>query len=79
MIQDIHSSLKDWMHMCGYPAAIEEGSEPEEEQWPRPHRWEPYEEALRAACQEALDTSEALQSDIERLSWRTRGRSQTHS
>ena len=65
MIQDICSSLKDQMQQHGYPAATREGSEPEEEWWPRPHRQELYEEALRAACQRALDTAEALQGDIE--------------
>ena len=78
-IQDIHSSLKDQMHRCGYPAATREGLELEEEWWPRPNRWEPYKEALRVAHQRALDTTEALQGDIERLSWRTRGKSWTHS
>ena len=62
-----------------YPATTEEDSELWGEQWPRPNRQEPYEEALRAAHQRALDTTEALQGDIERLSWRTRGRLQTHS
>ena len=78
-IQDIHSSLKDWMHMCGYPATTGEGSESEEEQQPRPNRQEPYEEALKMACQRALYTAKALQGDIERLSRRTRGRSWTPS
>ena len=41
-IQDICSSLKDQMHMCGYPATTGEGSEPEEEWWPTPNRKEPY-------------------------------------
>ena len=75
MIQDINSSLKDRMHMHGYPAATREGSELEEEWQPRLHRQQLYKEALRMACQRALDTTEALQGDIERLSWRTRGRS----
>ena len=75
MIQDIHSSLKDQAHRCGYPATTTEGAEQEEEQQPRLSRQELYEEALRVACQRALDTAEALQSDIERLSWRSRGRS----
>ena len=75
MIQDICSSLKDQMHMHGYPATTGEGPESEEEQQPRLNRWEPYEEALRAAHKRALDTAKALQGDIERLSQRTRGRS----
>ena len=68
MIQDIHSSLKDWIHRHEYPAATGEGSKPEEEWWPRPNRQELYEEALRVACQRALDTAKALQDDIEGLS-----------
>ena len=78
-IWDILSSLKDWLHRCRYPAAAGEDPEPQEGWWSRPNRWEPYEEALRAACQRALDTAEALQGDIERLSWRARDRSWTHS
>ena len=69
MIQDIHSSLKDQMHRHGCPTTTAEGMEQEEEQQPRLSGWEPYEEALRVACQRALDTAEALQSDIERLIW----------
>ena len=65
--------------MHGYPATTREGLEPEEEQQPRLNRQEPYEEALRAVCQRALDTAKALQGDIGRLSQRTRGGSQTHS
>ena len=63
------------MHRCGYPTTTAMGVEQEEEQQPRSNRQEPYEEALRVACQKALDTAKALQSDIERLSWRNRGRS----
>ena len=37
----------------------------EEEQQPRSRRQEPYEEALRAVHQRALDTAKALQGDIE--------------
>ena len=62
------------MHRHGYPTTTAKGVEQEEEQWPRLSRWEPYEEALRAACQRVLETAEALQGDIERLSWRSRGR-----
>ena len=79
MIWDICSSLKDRMHRHGYPTTTVEDMEQEEEQQPRPSRWELHEEALRAAHQRVLDTAEALQSDIERLSWRSRGRSQTRS
>ena len=83
MIWDICSSLKDWMHRHGYFTTTTESMEQEEEQQPRLHRWEPYEEALRVAHQKVLDTTEALQNDIERLSRINRGRSwtcsQTHS
>ena len=75
MLQDIHSSLKDQMHRHGYPTTTAEGMEQEEEQWPRESRWEPYGEALRAAHQRTLETAKALQGDIEKLSWRSRGRS----
>ena len=78
MICNILSSLQDWLHRCRYPATTGEDAE-SEEWWSRPNRWEPYEEALSAACQRALDTAEALWGDIERLSWRMRGRSQTCS
>ena len=61
----------------GHPATTREGSEQGGEQQPKLSRQEPYEEPLRAFCQRALDTAEALQGDIERL--RSRGRSQTHS
>ena len=61
------------MHRCGYPTTTTKGVEQEEEQWPRLNRQEPYEEALRAAHQKALDTAEARQNDIERLSQRNRG------
>ena len=61
-IRDILSSLKDQMNRHG------EDLEPQEEWQPRPNRWELYKEALRVACQRALDSAKALQGDIERLS-----------
>ena len=67
------------MHMHGYPATTGGGSELEEEWQTRLNRQELYEEALRVAHQRALDTTKAIQGDIERLSLRTRGRSQTRS
>ena len=79
MIQDICSSLIDRMQRHGYSTTTTEGMEQEEEQWPRLNRWEPYEEALRAAHQKALDTAKGLQNDIERLSQINRGRSQAWS
>ena len=74
MIRDIHSSLEDCMHRHRHPATSTEDTGQEEEQQHRSRRQEPYEEALRVACQRVLDTAEALQGDIERLSWRDRGR-----
>ena len=38
-----------------------------------------YEVALWAACQKALETAEALQSDLERLDDEHMGRSRVHS
>ena len=77
-IQDILSSLKDWLHRCGHPAATRD-PELQEERLFRPNQWESYEEALRAAHQKALDTTEALRGNIEGLSQRGRERSWTHS
>ena len=76
-IQDILSSLKGQLHKCGHSAAIR-NLEPQEEQV-RPNWWGFYVEALRAACQRALDTTKALTSDIKRLGQRRRGRSQSCS
>ena len=42
-------------------------------------KWGSYKEALRVAHQRALDTAEALKSDIKRLNQRRRDRSQTRS
>ena len=78
-ICDILSFLTGQLHQHGYPATTGEDPESEEEWLPRSDRRGSYVEALRAACQRALNTAEVLQGDIERLSWRTRGTSQTHS
>ena len=59
-IRDILSSLANWLHRHGYPAAAREDPESEEEWQPRQNRWEPYEEALGA-----LDTTEVLWGNIE--------------
>ena len=77
-IQDIFSSLKDWLHRHGHPATTRD-LELQEERWFRPNWQKSYEEALREAHQRALDTAEALKSNIERLSQRGKERSQTHS
>ena len=53
------------MHRHGYSTTTAKSMEQEEEQRTRLNRWEPYEEALRAAYQKALDTTEALQNDRE--------------
>ena len=75
MIQDILSSIEDWLHRCRYSATAGGDPEPQEGWWSRPNRWESYKEALRVAQQRALDTAEALQGDIEWLSQRVRDRS----
>ena len=54
------------MHRHGHAVTTGEGSEQEEEWWPRLSRWEPYEEALWAASQMVLDTAKALQGDIKK-------------
>ena len=77
-IQGILSSLKIQLHRSGCSAAARDLESQEEEQV-RLNWWGSYEEALRAAHQRALDTAEALKSDIERLSQRRRDRSWTYS
>ena len=78
-IFDILSSLTDQLLQCRYPAATGEDLESKEVWQPRPNGQEPYEEALRVACQRALDTTKVLWGDIERLGWGMRGTSQTRS
>ena len=78
-IWDILSSLEDWLHRHGYSASARGDMEPREGWQSRPIRWESYEEALRAAHQRVLDTANALQDNIERLSQRGRNRSWTCS
>ena len=77
-IQDILSSLADWLHRWAYPATtgdldLQEGG------WVRPDQQESYKAALQAACQRALETAEALQSDLERLGKEQREKSQSRS
>ena len=78
-ICNILSSLTGQLHRHGYFATTREDPESEEGWLPRHNRREPYEEALRAAHQRALDTAEVLLGDIKRLSQRTRSASQIHS
>ena len=78
-ICNILSSLTSWLHWCGHPATTGEGQESKEEWLPRPDRRESYEEVLRAAHQRALETTEVLRGDIERLSWGIRNAPQTCS
>ena len=78
-IGNVLSSLTGQLHQHRYPAATREDLESEEEWLPRPNRRGSYEEALRVACQRALDTSEVLWDDMKRLSQRTRDTSQTRS
>ena len=72
-IQDILSSLKSQLHRCGCSSTgrnLESQDRQVESNW-----HDSYEEGLRAACQRALDTTEALGSDLERLHWQRRDRS----
>ena len=76
-IQDILSSLTDRLHRRAYPAAtgdpdLQEGG------WVRLDWQESYGAALWVAHQRALDTTEALQNDLKRLSREQRERSPTH-
>ena len=75
-IQDILFSLKGQLHRWGHSTAARD-QELQEEQV-RLNWWESYKEALRVAHQRVLDTTKALKSNTERLSWR-RDRSHTHS
>ena len=76
-IQDILSSLKSWLHRCGHSSTVR-NLELQDGQVEL--NWHgSYEEALRAAHQRALDTTEALTSDIKRISRQRIGRSQSHS
>ena len=62
----ILSSITSWLHWCGYPDTTREGQES-------------YDEVLRVAQQRALETTEVLPGDIERLSQGMRDAPQTHS
>ena len=75
-IWDILSSLKDRLCRCGCSTSIRNLGP--QERHTGPNWQDSCEEALRAACQRALDAAKALRSDIERLRQR-RGRSQRHS
>ena len=75
-IQDILSSLEEWLHRHGHSTS-NRNLGPQERQAGLNQRGS-CEEALRAACQLALDTAEALRSNIKRLRQR-RGRLQSHS
>ena len=77
-IQDILSSLQAWVQRLTYSAETEGpgahggkkvGTEP----------LQSYEAALQAACQKALETTEALHNDLERLDDKCRERSQACS
>ena len=65
-IQDILSSLMDQLHRWAYPAAMGD-LDLQEGGWVRLDQQESYEVALQVAHQRALETAEALQSDLKRL------------
>ena len=77
-IQDIISSLMDWLQRQAYPTAARD-LDPWGGEWVRLDWQGSYEVALQAAHQRALETAEALQSDLERLDKEQRERSQAHS
>ena len=71
VIHDIFSSLRSQLHWQVYPTTAEETQGPAGRHGSRPRRRGSYEEALweiRAACQRALEATEVLKSDIEKLS-----------
>ena len=71
VIPDILSSLRSQLHWQVYPSAAEGTQGPAGRHGSRSRRRDSYEEALkeiRAACQRALEATEVLKSDIERLS-----------
>ena len=73
-IQDILSSLQTRLQRWTYSAKAEDlGAQGGE--WVRSNPLQSYEVALWATCQKALETAEALQSDLERLDDKCRGRS----
>ena len=67
-ICDILSSLTSQLHWWVYPATAREAQRPMDKCLSRLSRRESDEEALKVACQRALETTEVLRSDIERLS-----------
>ena len=73
-IQDILSSLQTQLQRWMYSAEAKDlGAQGGEWVWSDPSQ--SYEVALWAAHQKALETAEALQSDLERLDDEHRGRS----
>ena len=71
VIYNILSSLGSQLHHQVYSATAKEAQGPVDEHRSRPRRRDSYEEALqeiRAAHQRALEATEVLKSDIERLS-----------
>ena len=73
-IQDILSSLMVRLQRWTLSATTE-GLDPQETEWVRLDQQSSYEVALWVACQRALETAEALQSDIDRLGSEQRRRS----
>ena len=77
-IQDILSSLTVWLQRQTHPATTRDLS-PQEGEWVGLDQQGSYEVALWVAHQRALETAEALQSDLKRLGSEWRRRSQAHS
>ena len=77
-IQDILSSLQTRLQRWTYSAEAEDlGAQGGE--WVGSDQLQSYEAALWATCQKALETAEALQSDLERLNDECKERSQVCS
>ena len=77
-IQDILSSLTDWLQRWASPTTTG-GLEPQGGEWVKQDWQGPYEAAPQVACQRVLETTKALQSDLKRLDKKGRERSQAHT
>ena len=77
-IQDILSSLTDRLQRQAYPTATRDLG-PQGGEWVRLDWHGSYEVALQVAHQRMLETAKALQSDLERLGYEKRKRSQARS
>ena len=77
-IQDILSSPMDQLNKQAHPTATGD-LDLQQGKWVRLDQQGPYEAALWVAHQRVLETTKALQSDLERLGKEQRKRPQAHS